>query len=973
MHNGPVGAAGLQVGRRPEREELASALHDSAAGRPRAVLVSGEAGIGKTSLVAETTSGPAAAGHQVLWGHCMRFAADSSPYLPIGQLLAQWFRQAEPSERERVLSGAEHLASIAPALGGNAGPAEAGRVMPLVASVLDRIAERAPLVLVVDDGQWADGSSLDLLAYLVAGFTEGQRLSVFVTYRDTELGEGHRLHGWLADVARLPSVSTMRLERLGLADVEELVRLRCDGASAAVAEELWVEAAGNPYFTQLLLRGRVAGADAENDVGLQHVLLGSWHRLEPRTRELLQLLAVGGRPVGIDVLERLVAARGGAPETVTPSLAEATTAGLTTSGPDGSAWFHHPLVAEVVAGTLATEARTRVHREYVEVLEPSADLSTASRAAHLALHHDGAGDHDDAFVWSLRAADEAAAVRGYAEVFEHLHRACLLWDAVGEEARRAAGRRAELWLRASDSAWSAGEYLLAIRLREDAIAHQYQADDPCLTMRLRLPLSEWRIDCGLDARDGVEDRGHVVELAEARCPDSPEHVQALALLVHAEAWVQHPGAVRHAAMAVRKARRTGSPEALAWALVMRSETPPWDRALDDATRAFDLAREVGDPRLTGWAATRLANRLGVVGRDEEVADVLLTTFRHLVAAGSVHDAMYASPAYGAVFLLELGRWNEVREVLRLLLSHRLSAGMGALTRGVAALLAVRTGDAAAGRSHLARARELRPRHGAAGDVLELLEIDAHADLGDSREALSLAARLMPAQVSATPMDADELLVIAARAAGDLAEDPGGREEAISLLDGIVESRGPDHPGFECTGPEDLVHPARGALFAADRARCHGDTDTADLWRTAVTTCAEAGMVWHEALASYQLGRSLLAERGSRTDAASALRHTRDLAAGLGAAPILRDVEEVARQAHVQLDGTASPGSPTSLTPREHEILALVAEGRTNSQVGTELFISTKTVSVHVSHILAKLGVSSRTEAATVARRRGLLG
>ncbi|WP_167305808.1 helix-turn-helix transcriptional regulator [Nocardioides euryhalodurans] len=968
-----MGAAGLQVGRRPEREELASALHDSAAGRPRAVLVSGEAGIGKTSLVAEATSGPAATGHQVLWGHCMRFAADSSPYLPIGQLLAQWCRGAEPSEKARVLTGAEHLATIAPAVGATTGQADASRIVPLVAAVVDRIAEAGPVVLVVDDVQWADGSSLDLLAYLVAGFGEGQRLCVVATYRDTELGEGHRLHGWLADVARLPSVSTMRLERLGLADVEELViRLRSEVAVGPLVDRIFDEARGNPYYTELLVHGAADHPGGGQVEGLQQVLLGSWHRLGPEGRELLQLLAIGGRPVAVDVLERLVAARGGDPDSVSPSLAEATASGLTTVATGGEAWFHHPLVAEVVAGTLTTEARTRVHREYVEVLESSADLATASRASHLALHHHGAGDHDDAFVWSLRAADEAAAVRGYAEELEHLHRACGLWEEVGEEARGRAGRRADLWLRASNSEWSAGEHLLAIRLREDAILRQDEGDDPVLAMRLRLPLSEWRIGCGLDARDGVEDRRRVVELAEARCPGSPEHVQALALLVHAEAWVQDWGAVQHAATAVKMARRTGSTEALAWALAMRSETPPWDRALEDATRAFDLAHQVGDPRLTGWAATRLANRLGVVGRDEEVCDVLLTTFRHLVAAGSVHDAMHASPAYGAAYLLELGRWEETREVLRLLLSHRLSAAMGAVTRGVAALMAVRTGDAAAGRSHLTRARELRPRHGAAGDILELLEIEALADLRDSREALTLAARLMPAQVSATPMDADELLVIAARAAGDLGEDPRGRAEAISLLDEIVELRGPDHPGFECTGPEDLVHPARGALFAADRARCHGDTDTADLWRTAVTTCAEAGMVWHEALASYQLGRALLAERGSRADAASALRHAKDVAAGLGAAPIVRDVEEVARQAHVLLDGASPPGSPTSLTPREREILALVAEGRTNGQIGTELFISTKTVSVHVSHILAKLDAASRTEATTVARRRGLL-
>ena len=250
-----MGAGGLQVGRDSERERLACALRDAAAGRPGAVLVAGEAGIGKTSLVAEVTSGPAASGHRVLWGRCLRFGADSSPYLPIGQILTQWHRQADVAERARVLAGADHLATIAPALGATSGTADAARVLPLVAAVVDRVAETAPLTLVVDDAQWADGTSLDLLAYLMAGFGEGQRLSLLITYRDTDLGEGHRLHGWLADAARLPSVSGVRLERLGFADAGELVtRLGGEDGSSRLAEQVFEKAGGNPYYTELLLR-----------------------------------------------------------------------------------------------------------------------------------------------------------------------------------------------------------------------------------------------------------------------------------------------------------------------------------------------------------------------------------------------------------------------------------------------------------------------------------------------------------------------------------------------------------------------------------------------------------------------------------------------------------------------------------------------------------------------------------------------
>ena len=580
----------------------------------------------------------------------------------------------------------------------------------------------------------------------------------------------------------------------------------------------------------------------------------------------------------------LFAARGRAAEQVASSLADATAAGLTTMTREGDAWFHHPLVAEVVATTLSPMARRQVHQEYVEVLESSADLATAWRAAHLALHHDGAGDPDRAFTWSLRAAEEAAAVRGYAEVCEHLHRACLLWEDVSEDVRATAGHPADLWLRASESAWSAGEHLLAVRLREEAIANEDEDDDPARAVRLRLPLPDWRVVCGLDARETVDVRRRLLDLAESRCPGTPEHVQALALLAHVEVWDEdEAAATAHAAAAVRMARRTGSPEALAWALAMRSETPPWPLTLEHSIQALALARTVGDPRLLGWATTRTANRLTRLGRDREAAEVLLTTFRQLVATGSVHDAMYAGPAYGANFLVDLGQWEEAREVLRLLLSHRLAAAMGAITRGVAAMLAFRTGEVAAGRTHLARARELRPRSLRAGEPLEFIEVEAEWAMGRPREAMSLAAQLMPALVTLDPAAGDELLVIAARAAGDLAEQPDGREEAVGLLDRIEGLRGREPPCFEPMGLDDVIHPARGSLFAADRARCHGDADTATLWQTAETGCREAGLVWHEALASYRLAQALVVERRSRKEAAPVLRHAAQLATDLGAA------------------------------------------------------------------------------------------
>jgi DNA-binding NarL/FixJ family response regulator len=176
-------------------------------------------------------------------------------------------------------------------------------------------------------------------------------------------------------------------------------------------------------------------------------------------------------------------------------------------------------------------------------------------------------------------------------------------------------------------------------------------------------------------------------------------------------------------------------------------------------------------------------------------------------------------------------------------------------------------------------------------------------------------------------------------------------------------------------PGDVVHPARSALFAADRARCHGDKDTTTLWREAVTACHAAGLVWHEALASYQLARALLAGRHERREGAAALRHSARIATDLGAVPILRNCEEVARQAHIPLtEAAAKQAAPApdgvlaSLTPREREVLSHLVAGRTYAEIAQALFISEKTVSVHVSNLLRKTGTRSRLEVTDLVRR-----
>ncbi len=481
------------------------------------------------------------------------------------------------------------------------------------------------------------------------------------------------------------------------------------------------------------------------------------------------------------------------------------------------------------------------------------------------------------------------------------------------------------------------------------------------------------------ASPGATDHA-ALDISSTRCPRSVEHSIALAQLAMDEAWTRDRHteglAEGHADQAVRLGRATGSSEALAWALAVRSMThADSPSALADAEQALALAREVGDPELWGKAAVWTANSLIHVGRLADAGDLLVATFGELVATGSVHDALWAGPEFAATLLLDLGRFREARDLLRELLSHRLPAGTAADTRGTAALLAFRTGDSASGRSHLERARELRPDRRMPGDGLPYTEAESMWQDGEPLAALTLVENLMPAAAVVDTDGAGELLVLAARAAGDLADVPGRRPEAVARLERVERLRGGGRAWFEPAGPDDLMHPARGQLFAAERARCHGDTDATPHWRDAVSTCHGAGLVWDEARASYQLARATLAAHGSRGEGAAALRHAARIAAALGAVPLLRDAEALALQAHIPLaepapateTDRATDGFP-GLTPREREVLAHLVAGRTYAEIAGALFISEKTVSVHVSNLLRKTRTSSRIELAELVDR-----
>ena len=976
------------VGRTAEREQLVASLHAAQRGSSSMTLVAGEPGIGKTALVRDLADLASADGFHLLFGQCLHFGAAVSSYLPFIQAWDRWLSTGPPAARDRVTGQARSVVDLVPGLAPQ-GTADPGQVIFQLCTSIARLAQDAPTLVVVDDVQWADPSSLDVLSYLVSCLGEHQPLAVVATYRDTDLGEGHRLHGWLADITRMPSVRQLHLTRLEPLDTERLA-LQLGGSTAMVAPGNLVELAdGNPYLVELLVAtGGADGGPVASSPGrspLAVALLAAWHRLSAPARLVTQLLAMSGRPVAVEVLEELAAHRGVSASGVRTALVESTAGGITVQFDATTVWFRHPLIADVVAGTLPQRDVVGLHREYAELWESAGGVSPRDRANHLALHHAAAGHDAAAFRWSLTAADEAAAVGATNEEHSHLSRAVSLLALVPEEQQP--GDLIDLLERAARVAAAAGEYGEAIRHHERALSFVDVETDPLLACRLLLPLQllreRWNQSGGPTDTSSTE---RVLDLTEG-LPATAERAMALALLAFAQVFDGVPTALEHAAEAVRLAESVDSRRALALALAARSQTR-WgaEAGVQDAEEAGRLMASVVDDQLLTLVAICLSNSYENVGRPADAAAASMSGYRVLRQRGRWHHAASLG-ANAAVHNVLLGRWSEVDAVVREVMSFRPAHHWAAPARLAAAVLAAFRGQAEDAALHYGRALELLPHRGGPGDTFSWWTVQYLTAMGNPEQALELCEREIPEWLPVSRAGAEELLQLGVHAAAELAEHPdrlpGGRQEGLRWVERLEAMWGRAPARFAAAGPHDTWHAALGALYRADRARLTaGDDALAELWQSAADATSAAGMLYENARARYLLARTLLRAHRDRQRAAEELGLAHQVATELGARPLVVLIEQLAAQTHLSL-GLAAPGevdhAPPSrlagaeLTPREGEVLAQLVTGQTYGQIARTLFISEKTVSTHVSNLLRKTGAGSRIELAALASSSGAPG
>ncbi|MEU8801652.1 AAA family ATPase [Spirillospora sp. NPDC048819] len=947
------------VGRVQESAALDDAFRAARNGAPSAVLLGGEAGVGKTRLVGEFAGRARAEGARFLVGGCLELGTEGLPFAPFTAALRGLVREiGVDGVREMLPDGAgAELGRLLPDFGeadadSFTGEARA-RLFELVLTLLERLAASAPVVLVIEDAHWADTSTRDLLTFLVRNLGADAALLIVTTYRTDELHRTHPLRPLLTELERVERVRRVPVARLGRDEVAEMVRdVLGERWTARAAADVFARSEGNPLFVEALLGSR---DDAALPESLRDLLLGAVRRLPEETQEILRVAAGGGARIE----HELLAAVAGIDERVlTRGLRPAVAANTLVVDGDGYA-FRHALIREAVHDDLLPGERARLHVRYAEVLEARPELMPArQRAVTLAHHWFAAHDVGRALAAAWRAARETRKALAYAESLRMASRVLELWDRVPDAADRTGVPHAEVIEAAVTLADLAGETDTGIRLATAGL--EETRDDPVRAARLYERRGLMGMRLGRD--DAIEDLREAARVAPA---DPPNRTRARVL-----ATLAYQVQALHG---MREESRAAAEEALAvardvgdvpvelhlelrfsWDALFRDDDPEMFLArVDQAARRAHEVRAF-EPLLR--ALTNRADVLEMYGRSAEAAEVAALGVAKADEYGLGRTAGTFLAINTAEPLISLGRWDEALTVIDRAFAQDPPALFQGSLNFLMGGIAVERGDLD-GAERAAKAARTRIAHGAARraqDLFPVCRLDALIALGRGRPAQALEALGPVLADLGLPDDSRYALpglVVAATACADLGDT--GPLAAVRARAAGIRIYGP-------------VQEAHRLSLLAESARAEGVLDR-DAWEAAAK--AWDALDRPQPLA-WALTRAAKATAGvDRDAAASLLRRAAGLAGELGAVPLREHIGLLARRARLALGDGEAPSRPgLGLTPREAEVLRLVAEGRSNRDIAGALFISAKTASVHVSNILAKLGVSTRTEAAATAHR-----
>jgi DNA-binding CsgD family transcriptional regulator len=943
------------VGRTEELHAIDGAWSSAASGRRQAVLVLGEAGAGKSRLVAEASVRLAEDGSAVLVGCCMPDAP--VPYEPFRAPLGRLLEDLASNAADPELDAVRDLLAV-PGRGEAAGPPAEGSDRALgafdaVVSVLRRASARHPLILVVEDVHWATPSTLDLLGWIVRRAPDAHLL-ILITARNTRPDLSDALEGALTELYRQAGVTALELSGLTAGDIARMVAVDAgvDPARALeVAGRLLAQTAGNPFLLQEICRDlRRRGDVGASGSGVRvpdtvRELYGSRIRQFPDAeRRILELSAVLGDRFPTSLLD---AVTGSAIETMA-TLDRAIDLGLLVAVPTEEGFeFPHALARQSVLDLTPPARSAQWHGRVADVLEARSG-HTLPEVLRLAHHNLNAyGRLGRARHHLIAAAELAARSWAYAEAAQHYRHAAELSGTAAERHR--------LLLCSADALQSSGDYGAA---RDVAAGVAGEA-----------------VDAGT--------RLAAATLVETEATLLGGDLHAVQLLL--EALEEYPGDLR-------------DPRYLR-ALVGLSRGMGQVLDSSDAIRLYDVvlgeARRLGD---SGTVAEVLHAGLPLAfGRPGRTHEALLSA-RELTALARSGDAqkLGASGFFRCLLGLRSGSMDDVRAGV---VDYRLAYDLGGhlwfayWPEVVEFDLRFMRGDFSGAAQVAAWLRDwVTDRHGAdevahyGVHMFQVLRetgrLDATRTLVTGRESasgiwapalLALYTELRMAQPARRLLDllADEAVLARNRRSEYMPTALAHLVEAALFLDdpttlARLRPMVAEHQGLNLVSDQFIALSGAADRYLGMIDSALGEADPTACFDDAAELASRSGFVVDLALTLTARARHLARTRGPEApDVLDAAERARAIAEPIGQQRVLRALSGLTAHA-----AGPRPGTDSGLTERELEVLRLVCQGATNREIAQRLVISENTAANHVRSILTKTGSANRTRAAMLAVSRG---
>jgi DNA-binding CsgD family transcriptional regulator len=978
-----MGVTDRLAGRRRELGAAADAL--TGASGNVAMLVVGEAGIGKSRLVAAAA---AQAEVTVLFGWCLHL--DGLPFLPVIDVLQGLAKVDEGRLLDSALADCPafvrgEIVRLLPELDDTAEPRRSEpddgwrrqRLLDSVRRLLHAAGCRRRLAMVIEDVHWADPTTLDLLEYLfTAGHATG--VPVVMTSRIEEMSNS----AWFQHLHRNPGVRRLDLPPLTLSETAEQIRLLTgELPSASFSAEMYRRSDGNAFFTEQLVSSASGRMDAALPTGLTSLLLSRTAQVPGAGRQVLHVLAVASRPLD----EASLAALCERTELEMRDVLRDLLSRLLLRRPDraGMHQLRHALLAEALIEEMLPSVRRELHGKVAGLLLERNDRTVA---AEIAEHLAAAARPRDELRWRAIAAQEADTVFASREASANWQRVIALWDDISDAEGAAGIDLAQVYLHAASSLESAGQQALAATLAEEALTRLAATATAETAMKLHITVGIYRGITSVE--DGLASLETAIQIGERLSP-SADHVLALINYSHLLGchgrFEERCAAITKGLHAARQVNDLVGQKVLLmqWAL-MRLAASDTDGGWATVEAARDIVVEPPNPAIDATFAAQYTDILGLTGDLTKLIEVGLPVLDR-ADLGDQSDW----------FILQMLRTNVCNALIELGDVDRAAALVDPLTEGTP------TWDRSS--VYIDRA-DLDMRRGRLRDAARFWEdnadlvaaqfekLDLHRVLGQRAElslwagepAATLPDMLVMLRDSARTdhaIVAGELFVLAVRACADIAEHArataddnrlGQLEHDTAMLAGMYQTAKAD-PFAE--RPLPLTSPAHGLSWRAEWTRLRGESDET-AWAQVAAAWDALARPHRAAYARWRQAEAMLGQQRGKAVATTLLR-TAARQASARHLPLAQAVNDLARRARIDLAEPTPTGRPEQrrafgLTERELDVLALLAQGRTNPEIGAALFMSSKTASVHVSNILRKLDVATRVQAAAVAERAGLL-